>query len=254
MSIKRSALRGNSGRDIGRNPKTDLERSGLPSAFFGVFDFIMAARKNYEGLVIGKISFGPCVKKDEKFYHIAKCKCGEEWLMAINKIPKSKGLGCRHCTIKASAKHGFSGSKIYKVWAGMKERCSNPNAKYFHCYGGRGISVCKEWLLPDAFIKWALETGYTEGLTLERNNVNGNYCPENCRWATLMEQGANQRKNVNFEINGVTKHISQWCREYNVASMGAVRYRIKRGMSIIEALTTPISPFYLKGKIKQQSN
>lgn len=212
----------------------------------------MAVRKNYKGLVIGRISFGPCEKRGTRFYHVAKCECGEEWLMAINKIPKSKGLGCVECTQKAKGlKHGLSKSKIYKVWTGMKERCSNPKAKYFHCYGGRGISVCAEWHDPEIFIKWANENGYRDGLTLDRINVNGNYEPLNCRWATLLEQGANQRKNVNFEINGVVKHLSQWCREYNVASMGAVRYRLKMGMPILEALTTPISPFYLKGKIMQ---
>lgn len=84
--------------------------------------------------------------------------------------------------------------RIYKAWQSMRQRCNNPKDKNYSDYGGRGISVCDEWNKgPEAFVLWALLNGYQDGLSIDRKDVNGNYCPENCRWATATQQARNKR-------------------------------------------------------------
>ena len=93
----------------------------------------------------------------------------------------------------------------------MRERCYDPKSKPFHDYGGRGISVCEEWRHDfAAFREWAIENGYEEGLSIDRIDVNGNYCPENCRWITLEEQQRNKRNVKPITWNGETHLLPEW--------------------------------------------
>lgn len=96
--------------------------------------------------------------------------------------------------------------RLYKIWQGIRQRCNNPNDKDYQNYGGRGIKVCEEWNNNSiAFIKWALSNGYSEQLTIDRKDVNGDYCPENCHWADYTEQARNKRiqKSNKTGVNGV---------------------------------------------------
>lgn len=96
--------------------------------------------------------------------------------------------------------------RIYKIWQGMRQRCNNPNDKNYEQYGGRGIKVCAEWDNgSEAFIKWSLQNGYADNLSIDRIDTNGNYCPDNCRWATSTEQIRNRRmqKSNKTGVNGV---------------------------------------------------
>ena len=118
---------------------------------------------------------------------------------------------------------------LYKVWYAMKYRCYNPKCNMYPNYGQRGITVCSEWLSDYyTFRAWALSNGYAEGLSIERIDVNGNYCSENCTWATQEEQCNNMRRNIRITYLGRTQTLARWAKELNI-NYDALRERYKRG-------------------------
>lgn len=120
----------------------------------------------------------------------------------------------------------------------MRERCNNPNNKDYALYGGRGIYVCDEWDMPNgypAFKKWAMANGYDDKLTIDRIDDNGNYTPNNCRWATEQQQANNRRTNVIYVLNGQCKTRAELAREYGIDYF-KLRNRMKKGWTLEEAL------------------
>lgn len=106
--------------------------------------------------------------------------------------------------------------KLYDTWRHMIDRCEKANHHAYKDYGGRGVSVCVEWHSFDNFFDWAVSNGYAFGLTLDRENVNGNYEPSNCRWATWKEQGNNRRTNTLITFNGRTQTMAVWADELGI--------------------------------------
>ena len=128
-------------------------------------------------------------------------------------------------------------------------RCENKNAINYHSYGGRGITVCDEWRGEkgaENFIDWAKRSGYDETLTIDRIDVNGNYCPENCKWSTRLEQGSNRTDNHFITINGETHTISEWSRISGIG-VSTICQRIKAGAPEDEAVFRKL--YSRKGKI-----
>lgn len=175
------------------------------------------------------------------------CDCGT--LITVRgkdiRSGNTKSCGCMNReAISASnlankTTHGGRYTRLYKIWRGMKDRCYNDKLSYYARYGGRGIMVCKEWLDDfQSFKEWALVNGYSDNLTLDRIDVNGNYEPSNCRWVTMKEQGNNRRTNHTLTYNGETKTISEWA-ETTGLSKGAIWHRIDMGWDVESALTTP---------------
>lgn len=118
-------------------------------------------------------------------------------------------------------------------------RCYYPTTHGFERYGGRGIKMCDEWVKnPNTFYEWAINNGYKKNLTIDRIDVNGNYEPSNCRWATKEEQDNNRRNNRSISYKGETKTLSQWARQYSI-NIVTLSDRLKTGMSIDEALNKP---------------
>lgn len=130
--------------------------------------------------------------------------------------------------------NGLSNTKIYRKYRSMLERCKNPNHRSYMEYGGRGIKVCKEWDSELGFLvfyDWAMANGYKDELTLERKDVNGNYCPENCTWIPMGEQQRNKRSNVIFEKDGKKYLETDLAKELGV-SESTIRDRLLRGKDV----------------------
>lgn len=136
--------------------------------------------------------------------------------------------------------HGLSKSSLYSRWRGVKRRCFDKTIGNYYLYGGRGITMCEEWKSFKNFYDWAIENGYREDLTLDRIDVNGNYCPENCRWVTHKIQSNNRRDNHFITYNNETHTIADWARKLNINLM-TLNTRLNRNWSIERALTTPIN-------------
>lgn len=130
-------------------------------------------------------------------------------------------------------------TRLYTVWIDMRQRCSNPNRKEYARYGGRGITVCEGWDKYEEFRAWAMESGYSDNLTLERVNNNGPYCPENCRWATRKEQANNRVTNRLLTMNGETHTMTEWA-EVTGISRETIQRRLQRGWTVEKALTVPV--------------
>ncbi len=138
----------------------------------------------------------------------------------------------------------IKGRSFYKEpWYGsyhsMMDRCYREKANNYPTYGGRGIKVCKEWHNIEEFEKWVVSSGFIKGMTLERIDVNGDYCPDNCKWATKKEQANNRRNTVYLEYKGEKHTISEWAYIFGM-NRSTLNNRIYKGWSVEKALTRKV--------------
>jgi hypothetical protein len=136
----------------------------------------------------------------------------------------------------AATRHGLSHTKIHNIWLSMKQRCDDMNCTCYARYGGRGIKVCERWYVFENFLA---DMGQPPpGMQIERIDNNAGYSPENCKWATLVEQANNKRNNAFVTANGVTLTLMQWQRRSGI-HWATIKTRIENGWPPTAAVTLP---------------
>lgn len=202
-------------------------------------------------------SFAFYSKQKRHCYWNCLCDCGNKSIVSAQCLRRgyTKSCGCYNSKLKKQfgghhITHGYSSHPICNTYWSMKARCYNKNHDAYKRYGGRGITVCEEWLhSSDAFVKWALENGWKEGLTLDRIDVNGNYEPKNCRWITRSEQALNKRNTIFITYKNQKLTISQWSVKTGL-SYTVINTRRHKGWSPEKILNTPINPKFSNKKTK----
>jgi hypothetical protein len=159
---------------------------------------------------------------------LCKCKCGDIFYRHTTYIHKFPYKCIREIKDNTAYRHNIKNT----FWQ-MKQRCTNPNDPSYKNYGGRGITICDDWLNDtDLFVDWAIENGYKKGLTIDRIDNNGNYCPENCRWVDMYVQANNKRDNILVTYNDKTKSLRAWCRELQLPYRKTHKRYVMYGWSI----------------------
>lgn len=204
----------------------------------------MSRRKDLTGAVFGRmvvVEYSHTTKQGEALWR-CRCSCGGV------KVARGSGLrngtttscGCYQKEVAAAVNtsHGLRQSSEYQTWNHMRQRCSNPKDGRYSDYGGRGIVVCESW---SSFEQFYADMGPrpSKDHTLDRKDNNGNYCKENCRWATRKEQNTNQRSNVRLTHNGETLVLSEWAEKSGIPYK-TLHQRIARGWGTDRAITQPV--------------
>jgi len=147
-----------------------------------------------------------------RYYWNCVCDCGNECVVSAQLLKRgiTKSCGCLR------GRHHMSNTKIYGIWKGIKSRCFNKNHIHYDKYGGRGVSICDEWLVFENFYSWSIKSGYKEGLSIDRIDNDVNYCPENCRWADQTIQNSNKRNNVIVDYHGEKYTLSSLSRKVGI--------------------------------------
>lgn len=200
--------------------------------------------KDLSGQKFGRLTALEVAGKNQHNQTMWKCRCDCGNVLDVTGYYLTTGTvrscGCLKSDLIAQrhTTHGKCNTPLYHIWSGMRDRCNNPNAEKFQYYGGRGIQVCDEWQDFAKFDEWARSNGWCDGLTLDRIDVDGNYCPENCRWVTWKCQQNNKRNSLRYEYNGESHTLSEWADIVQLP-YSLLASRRERGWDVAKMLTTP---------------
>lgn len=182
-------------------------------------------------------------KNGNEYFYLCQCTCGNltvvSGILLRNSTTRSCGCLAHDVLMERNTKHNLTNSRIHTIWAGMKRRCYNKNDKCYKDYGKRGISVCSEWKKDFlSFYNWAISNGYSDNLSIDRIDNNGNYEPSNCKWSTNVEQ-ANNRRTTSYIIHNNKKYTAHELSKMSKCSQEYITELIKRGHSF-EDITSRI--------------
>ena len=182
---------------------------------------------------------------------VGECECGTVSIFGAWNLIRGNtySCGCESSRVTADRNrtHGLAGTRLYSIWCSLRARCTYPSVSSYRYYGARGIGVCDEWQAFEPFHDWAITNGYSKELSIDRINVNGDYEPANCRWATGVEQSNNRRSNARITAFGEEKSAMDWSRDPRCAVMyGTIIMRLHRGWDGQRAISEPVKKL-LKG-------
>lgn len=178
------------------------------------------------------------------WFVVAECDCSSVKVMRPHHISSGHSTSCgcvnKEITVARSTTHGYGRraglrTRLYRIWSGIKTRCTNRNSKTYADYGGRGIGICDEWQNFERFKDWAEVNGYRDDLTIDRIDNDGNYKPENCRWVTPKAQCQNRRSARLLAIYGKEQSATAWSQIAGV-DIRLICNRLQRGWSHKEAV------------------
>lgn len=177
---------------------------------------------------------------NKKSFVEVQCQCGSPVIFVrIDHLKKGTSQSCGCLRVEATKTHGCWGKPLFKVWAAMVRRCTNPKDSKYHRYGGRGIQVCERWLDANNFIA-DMTAGYEQGLQIDRKDNDGNYEPANCHWTTRAQQARNYSRNVVLEHDGKRMCVVDWADVVGISAK--VLYgRVAAGWSPNDVLTKPVN-------------
>lgn len=212
----------------------------------------MGLRYAMVGQVFGRltvISRAPNAKGNQTQWH-CRCVCGFEGVFSGSHMRQgvTQSCGClrAECTSRRRKTHGQTTTPLYRVWRAMLDRCHLKSHKSYRFYGGRGVVVCAEWRASFECFAGDMAATYRKGLWLDRREVNGMYCRDNCRWVTPKQQQRNRRDNVLLEYAGQVRTLAEIVEMCGV-QYGLVRSRLSRGWPLLDAIHKPVGT-WLKHK------
>lgn len=177
-------------------------------------------------------------------YWLCRCECGNEKVVSLPNLKSGsvKSCGCLPRRMNSermkirNRTHGLSDTRLYRIYSEMLTRCNNENHVFYYRYGGRGIKVCEEWSEFKQFYDWAISSGYSDNMTIDRVDNNKGYSPDNCRWITQKSQTRNRSTNHTVTVNGETHCLSEWA-EINDISYNTILSRLRYGWDEERAVT-----------------
>ena len=204
---------------------------------------IVASRKDLTGQVFGKLTVLAYHHTDKIAYWECECSCGKRSIVRGSSLRNGGTQSCGCYLSEASSirnsTHRLTGHPIHNVWSCMKQRYFDPNSGSYPDYGGRGITVCDEWLDFMPFYEWALANNYKKGLMIERVDNDGDYVPFNCKWATRKEQNNNTRRNIHVVYRGEAWPFNALFNDGDASRYTKVWKRIfERGWDVDRAVDT----------------
>lgn len=203
--------------------------------------------ESFDLLTVIEYSHKEQAKRGYRHYWKCKCECGN---IVIRRADSLKGKGVKSCGCyrekilkehnfkinNPKKTHGKTNTRLYKIYSKIKERCYYEKYPEYNLYGGRGIKMCEEWKTDFmSFYNWSINNGYNDKLSIDRIDFNGNYEPDNCRWADNILQANNKRNNIVLEYNGEKHTLPEWAKILELP-YSTLANRYKRGKSIDEIL------------------